>query len=131
MNVSELEQRVGELNERLTRAYDDLDQVRKEHGLSPDDVFVLPTVPPEMIDASPELRAVAEERARKLKVLPVDVQTAVARTGDIGDLLLDAQVQLAFILLQERQPIAEIATRTGLNEGDVSALASSNPSEFN
>ena len=67
MNVSELEQRVGELNERLTRAYDDLDQVRKEHGLSPDDVFVLPTVPPEMIDASPKLRAVAEERARKLK----------------------------------------------------------------
>jgi hypothetical protein len=57
-----------------------------EHGLSLDDVFVVRTVPPEMIDASPELRAVAEERARKLKALPDDVKAAVARASDVGDL---------------------------------------------
>jgi hypothetical protein len=131
MNVSELEQRVGSLNDQLTQAYDDLDRIRKERGLSLDDVFVLPTVPPEMIEASPELRAVAEERARKLMALPDDVRAAVARTSDVGDLLLDAQMQLAFILLQERRPVEEVATRTGLNEGDVNTLASSNPSELN
>ena len=131
MDVPELEQRVGKLREQLTAAYDDLDRIRRAHGLSLDEVFVLSVVPPEMIDASPELRAINDERARKLKALPDDARAAVARASDIGDFLLDAQTELAFILLQERRPIAEIATRTGLNEGDVNTLASSDPSEFN
>jgi hypothetical protein len=130
MNVSEIEQRVGNLNDQLTRAYDDLDRIRKEHGMSLNDVFVLPAIPPEMIEASPELRAVAAERGRKLNALPVDVRAAVVRADEIGDLLLDAQTQLAFILLEQGRPIAEIATQTGLNEDDVSALAA-DPSESN
>ena len=130
MDVSEIEQRVGNLNDQLTRAYDDLDRIRKEHGMSLNDVFVLPEIPPEMIEASPELRAVAAERGRKLNALPVDVRAAVVRADEIGDLLLDAQTQLAFILLEQGRPIAEIATQTGLNEDDVSALAA-DPSESN
>jgi hypothetical protein len=91
--------------------------------LSLDDVSVPATVPPEMIDASPDLRAVAEERARKLKAMPDNVKAAVARVGDISDLLLDAQARLTFILLEQGYSTFEIASRTGLSEDDVDALA--------
>ncbi len=128
MNVSELEQRVGELNDQLTAAYDDLDRIRKEHGLTLEDVFVLPEVPPEMIEASPEMRALAEEHARKLKALPNDIRAAVVRANEIGDVLLDAQTQFAFIVLRQRRPIDEIAARTGLNEDEVNVWALSVPS---
>jgi hypothetical protein len=130
MNFPEIEQRVSSLRDQLTQAFDDLNQLRNEHGISLDDVFVLPAIPPEMIEVSPELRAVAEQRTRKLNALLPDVRAAIARADEIGDLLLDAQTQLAFILLKQGRPIAEIATRTGLNEDDVSALAG-DPSELN
>jgi hypothetical protein len=90
--------------------------------LSLEDVFVLPAIRPELIEASPEMRKLAEEHARKLKVLPPEVKAAVARANEIGDVLLDAQTQLAFILLEQGRPIAEIATRSGLNEDDVSCF---------
>jgi hypothetical protein len=112
MDVSEIEQRVGDLNEQLTRAYDDLDRIRKEHGLSLEDVFVLPAIPPEMIEASPEMRQLADEHARKLNALPPDVKAAVARANEIGDVLLDAQTQLAFILLEPAR--AELQRMRGL-----------------
>jgi hypothetical protein len=123
MNPRELEERLTGLRNRFTQAYDDLNRIRAEHGLSLDDVIVPSAVPPEMIDASPELRAVAEERARKLKALPDDVKAAVARTSDVGDQLLEARVRLTFILLQQGCSTSEIASRTGLSRDDVDALA--------
>ena len=83
-----------------------------------------------MIEAWPELRAVAEERSQKFNALPPDVRAAIVRTEEINELLIGAQTQLALILLKQRRPIAEIAARSGLHEDDVNALAS-NPPELN
>jgi hypothetical protein len=130
MSVRKIERLVRSLRQQLSEGYDELNRICIEHGIAFEDAILVPQVPQEMIEAWPELRAVAEERSQKFNRLPPDVQAAIDRTDGINEQLIGAQSQLAIVLLEHRRPVAEIATRTGLHEDDVNALGW-NQSELN
>jgi hypothetical protein len=130
MNVRRIERRASSLRDQLNQAFDELNRICIEHGMAFEDAILVPPVPQEIIEAWPELRAVAEVRSQKFNALPPGVRAAIVRTEEINELLIGAQTQLALILLKQRRPIAEIAARTGLHEDDVNALAA-NPPELN
>jgi septation ring formation regulator EzrA len=123
LNVRKIEKHVKSLRKQLAEASDELDRIRIERDIALEDAILLPPIPQEIIEAWPEMRAMAEERSQKFNALPVDVRAAIDRTDEINEQLLGAQTQLAIVLLGQRRPIAEIAGRTGLNEDDVNALA--------
>ncbi len=130
LNVRKIEKHVRSLRKQLAEASDELNRIRIERDIALEDAILLPPIPPEIIEAWPEMRAMAEERSQKFNALPVDVRAAIDRTDEINEQLIGAQTQLAIVLLEQRRPITEIAGRTGLNEDDVNALAS-DPSELN
>jgi septation ring formation regulator EzrA len=130
LNVRKIEKHVRSLRKQLAEASDELDRIRIERDIALEDAILLPRIPQEIIEAWPEMQAMAEERSQKFNALPVDVRAAIDRTDEINEQLIGAQTQLAIVLLEQRRPITEIAGRTGLNEDDVNALAS-DPSELN
>ena len=116
MTIEELEQRHDRLRHQFMQVYNDLERLRLSHGLTMYQVHILPDVPHELTEGSPEMKPMADERKKMLDALPGDVRAAAIMLSEVNDLYVDAEIKLAQTMHAKGRSTKEIAERLGRDE---------------
>jgi hypothetical protein len=119
--LAELEEQYDRLQREHMDAEVMASRIAKEHGLTQEQTFLLPTLPYELLDDE-SMRGFQAECQERKGSLPPEVRAALIRAGELSEVVSEMQQNLAPAMLADGKTMEQIAERLNLPVGTVRAI---------